>query len=72
VGEQRLSNGTASLGLSEGQQVVSVLVKRGLIIEALGGQEGGGGRYRYLIFKQEGLETNLICIDLYKKRALIL
>lgn len=51
MGEQRLSNGTASLGLSEGQQVVSVLVKRGLIIEAVGGQEGGGGERKSAILR---------------------
>jgi hypothetical protein len=27
---------------------------------------------RYLIFKQEGLEANLACIDLCEKRALVL
>jgi hypothetical protein len=27
---------------------------------------------RYLTFKQEGSEANLTCIDLYKKRALVL
>jgi hypothetical protein len=32
----------------------------------------GGRHFRYFTFKQEGSETDLACIDLYKKRALIL